>query len=255
MADRRFDLSRRAFPLAATVFRANLGPCLLAAVLLTAANLGQGYLPAPLAFAVVRALVIMIIGYSAYRTLLSGGRIRSWRAAGTDDGRVPWRYAGVMLMILSPILVLGIIWTSPGNGIGEGGIAALVLGVVMVLAYTVAYVLLGTALPEVAERGDVSLAEAIERGRANYMPIARAMVLGPWLFRAGSMAVMIGLVYAGVATDLFDNRSGALQPAAVAPMLLFTACHVFAEVLTAIVMVRAYRRYAAVPKAAVAVSA
>jgi len=126
---------------------------------------------------------------------------------------------------------------------------------VMVIAYTVAYVLLGTALPEVAERGEVVLSEAIERGRANYMPIARAMVFGPWLFRALSMAAMIGLNLAGVTTDLFGSRMGLFQPTALGPMLMFTTCHVFAEVLTAVVMVRAYRRCAPVSKRAVAVSA
>jgi hypothetical protein len=36
-------------------------------------------------------------------------------------------------------------------------------------------------------------------------------------------------------------------------MLLFKASHVFAEVLTAIVLVRAYRRYRLAPREAVAV--
>jgi hypothetical protein len=251
----RFDLDRGMFPLAFSVFRANLFPCMTAAVLLLAANAGQGYLPATLAFAVVRALIIMIIGYSAYRTLLTAGRVQGWRAVSTRDGRVPWRYAGVMLMILWPMLVLGIVLTSPGNDIGAGGIPGLVMMGVMVIAYTVAYVLLGTALPEVAERGEVALSEAIERGRANYKAIARSMVLGPWLFRALSMAAMIGLNLAGVTTDLFGSQMGLFQPAALAPMLMFTTCHVFAEVLTAIVMVRAYRRCAPVRKGAVAVSA
>ena len=52
----------------------------------------------------------------------------------------------------------------------------------------------------------------------------------------------------GVTVDLFDVSTGAFQPAALGPMLLFTTSHVFADVLTAIVLVRAYRRYPVVPR-------
>ncbi len=251
----RLSLDRGMFPLAVAVLRANWMPCGVAALLLLAANAGQGYVPAALAFAVVRALIIMIVGYAAYRTLLSGGRVRGWRAVATPEGRMPWRYAGVMLMILSPILVLGIVWTSPGHDVAPTTLPGIAFGVTMVLGYTAAYVLIGTALPEVAERGEVALSGAIARGRANYRVIARAMVFGPWLFRAGSLAFIIGLSMAGVTTDPFNGHTGAFQPAALGPMLLLTSAHVFAEILTAIVMCRAYRRHAAEPAGAVAVAA
>jgi hypothetical protein len=177
----------------------------------------------------------MIVGYSAYRTLSSGGRVTGIRAVGTSTGRVPWRYAGIMLLILSPILLLGIIWTAPGSSAGPD------------------YVLFGTALPEVAERGEVSLAEAFERGRSNYRVIAKAMVIGPWLFRAGSMLALILLNLVGVEVDLFQHQTGAFQMVALAPMLFFSTCYIFGEVLTAIVLVRAYRRFpVAVPGAAAA---
>ncbi|MHA1537838.1 MAG: hypothetical protein ACTSUD_09795 [Alphaproteobacteria bacterium] len=253
MTNEKIDLDRKLFPLALSVMRHNWLPCGIAAVLLLASNVGEGYLHAPLVFPVLRSLIIMIVGYSIYRVLLSRGRITGWRAMATDEGRIPWRYAGVMLMILTPILVLGIVWTAPGGEAGPNSIPEIVFGVVMVVAYASAYVLLGTALPEVAERGDVALAEAIGRGRANYRAIAMPMVFGPWIFRAATVAVLISASLMGVTVDLFDLNTGAFQPAALVPMLVFTSGHVFAEVLTAIVLVRAYRRYPAVaPRGAVA---
>ncbi|MHA1529047.1 MAG: hypothetical protein ACTSYE_09285 [Alphaproteobacteria bacterium] len=252
MTNKNIDLDRKLFPLALSVMRRNWLPCGIAAVLLLASNVGGGYLHATLAFPVLRSLIIMIVGYSIYRVLLSGGRVAGVRAMATDEGRIPWRYAGVMLMILTPILVLGIVWTAPGSGVGPSSIPEIVFGVVMVVAYASAYVLLGTALPEVAERGDVALGEAIERGRANYRAIAMPLVFGPWIFRAATVATLISANLLGVTVDLFDINTGAFQPAALGPMLLFTSGHIFAEVLTAIVLVRAYRRYPAeAPRGAV----
>jgi hypothetical protein len=193
-----------------------------------------------LPFTVFRAMILMIIGYSAYRALLSGGLIAGWRAVATDEGRVPWRYSGVMLMILSPILILGIVWTAPGSGAGPSGLDEIVLGLVLVLMYTVAYVLLGTALPEIAQRGDTRLSAAIARGRAHYRRIATALVLGPWVFRAGTLAVLIAASLAGFTVDLFDGQTGAFQPEGLLPTLILTGGYVFAEVLTAVVLVRAY---------------
>ena len=253
MKNRKIDLDRNLFALAFSVMRCNWLPCGGAALLLLASDLGEGYLPAPLAFAVLRALLLMIVGYSAYRALVTGGEVAGWRAVATDEGRIPWRYAGVMLMILTPILILGIVWTAPGTGVGPSSINEIVFGVVMVVAYATVYVLLGTALPEVAERGEVALSEAIARGRSNYRVIAKALVFGPWLFRAATVAVIISASLMGVTVDLFNGQTGVFQPAALGPMLMFKACHVFAEVLTAIVLVRAYRRYRVAPREAVAV--
>ncbi len=56
----------------------------------------------------------------------------------------------------------------------------------------------------------------------------------------------------GVTVVLFNGHTGAFQPAALGPMLLFTTSHVFAEVLTAIVLVRAYRRFPVANRDAVA---
>lgn len=248
----QIDLERNIYAVAGAVVRANLGPCAFAAVLLALTDLGAGYLHAPLAFIVLRALVLMIVGYAAYRALLSEGAIRGWRAVATPDGRVPWRYAGIMLIILGPILLLGVVWTAPGSGVGPSGLSELVLGVGMVLAYAALYILVGTALPEVAERGDVALRDAFERGRAHYRRIGRAMVFGPWLFRVASLLVMIGLSLAGVTVDPFHAGSGAFQPAGLLPLLAFKASHVFAELMTAVVLVRAYRRCRVLPRDALA---
>ena len=100
--------------------------------------------------------------------------------------------------------------------------------------------------------GPVALGEAIARGRANYRAIAMPMVFGPWIFRAATVAILISASLMGVTVDLFDGNTGDFAPAALGPMLLFTTGHVFAEVLTAIVLVRAYRRFPAVPRDAVA---
>lgn len=240
------------FAVTLAVLRCNWKPCLAAVLVLLGAGIGQHYLVEPLPFTVIRALVLMIIGYSAYRAVLSGGEIAGWRAVATDDGRIPWRYAGVMLMILSPVLLMGIIWTAPDAARGPAGLEEVGLGLVLVLMYTAAYVLLGTALPEIAERGDVSLTTSIVRGRTYYRRIATALVLGPWIFRACTLAVLIAAGLAGFTVDLFDTATGAFQPAALMPTLVLTGGHVFAEVLTAVVLVRAYRRYPVVAAAALA---
>ncbi len=238
----QIDLERNLYALGLSVVRANWLPAMLATLLLLGSYVGSGYVDAALPFVVIRSLLIMIIGFSIYRVLLSHGRIAGLRALATDEGRIGWRYVGVMLIILSPILFLGIVWTAPGTGVGPSSVAELGLGLLMVIAYGAGYILLGTALPEVVERGDVSLTDSITRGRQNYRAIGRALVFGPWLFRAGSMLFMIVLAESGVTTDLF-GRDGEFRPLALGPMLFFSACYVFAEVLTAIVLVRAYRRF------------
>ncbi len=235
------DLGRSIYVVAASVARANWGPCALAALLLAATDIGAVYLHAPITFAALRALVLMIVSYSAYRMLLSGGAVAGWRAAATPDGRVPWRFAGVMLIILGPILFLGVVWTAPDSAIEPGLLADIVLGLVLVMTYAALYVLLGTALPEVVERGAVSPGAAFARGRARYRAIAQAMIIGPWLFRAASLLVIVGITLAGVDTALF-GEDGAFQPAGLGPLLALKASHVFAELMTAVVLVRAYRR-------------
>jgi hypothetical protein len=245
MKSNDINLDHNLFTVAISVARCNWKPSVAAALLLLGASAGQHYVSEPLPFTVLRALILMIVGYSAYRALLSGGAVAGWRSIATADGRIPWRYAGVMLMILSPVLFLGIVWTAPGTGVGPAGLGEVALGLVLVVAYTVAYVLLGTALPEVAERGDASLSTAIARGRAYYRRIATAMVLGPWIFRACVLVVLIGASLAGFTVDLFDARTGAFQPEALLPVLFLTGGHVFAEILTAVVLVRAYRSYPA----------
>lgn len=244
MKNDKIDIDRNIFTLGFSVMRCNWLPASIAVSLLLASYVGTGYIDKQLPFAVARSLLIMIIGFAAYRVLVSEGRISGIRALATDDGRVGWRYAGVMLMILTPILLLGIVWTAPGTGVGPSSLGEMGLGIVMVIAYGAGYILLGTALPEVVERGDVSLSEAIARGRQNYRVIGRWLVFGPWLFRAGSMLFMIILAKSGVTTDLFSGGyKGTFQPAALGPMLFFSTCYVYAEVLTAIVLVRAYRRF------------
>ncbi len=241
----RLDPEGRLYPVAFTLLRLNFGPSAAAALLLLATNIGAGYLDAPLAFIVLRALVIMIVGYAAYRTLTSGGRTYGWRAVATADGHIPWRYAGVMLMILSPILILGIVWNAPGGRIGPDSLGEIGFGLVMILLYAALYVLLGTALPEVAATGHASLGEAITRGRAHYREIAQMLVIGPWLFRAGALLILIAMALAGVTVDLFGPH-GELRPAAFAPTLFLTSAHVFAEILTAVVLTRAWRRWSQV---------
>ncbi|HUF86900.1 MAG TPA: hypothetical protein VMM59_05920 [Thermohalobaculum sp.] len=248
----RIDVDRNIYAVAGRVAWANIGPCAAATVLLVATDLGAGYLYAPLAFAVLRALILIIVGYAAYRMLLSGGAISGFRAIATPDGRVPWRYAGVMLIILGPVLVLGVVWTAPGTGMGPSGLAEVVLGLVMVITYAALYILFGTALPEVAERGEVSLRDAFERGRANYRRIGRAMVFGPWLFRVASILVLIGLNVAGLQTDPYSLDARAFQPAGLPPLFAFKASHIFAELMTAVIMMRFYRRYRALPQDALA---
>lgn len=236
------DLGRNIYVVTAGVAWGNLGPFALATLLLVGTDVGAGYLHAPITFAVLRALILMIVAYSAYRMLLSGGAVRGWEAAATPDGRVPWRFVGVMLIILGPILFLGIVWTSPHSNIEPGRLADIVIGLVMVMCYAALYVLLGTALPEVAERGEVSLRAAFARGRARYREIAQAMMFGPWCFRAAALVAMVALGFAGVEIDPFSGDPRAFQPASLVPLLVFKASHVFAELMTAVVLVRAYRR-------------
>lgn len=236
---------------ALAVLRANFGPCATVALLLLGANIGAAYLDAPLAFAVARALVIMIIGYSAYRTLTTNGAVRGWRAVATPEGRVPWRYAGIMLTILAPVLILGIVWNAPGGHIGPDSVGEIGFGLVMILLYGALYVLLGTALPAVAATGHADLAETLARGRADYREIGRALVFGPWLFRAGALLVVVVMALAGIPVDAVDIH-GRFEPRGLVPMLFLTSAHVFAEILTAVVLTRMWLRARAVLPEAVA---
>ncbi len=251
MNNRNIDLDRNLFLIAFSVIRWNWMPCAVAALLLLASNASMGFVDAPIALAVLRALVLMIVGYCAYRFLLSDGGVSGWRAIATAEGRFPWRYAAMMLIILSPVLVLGIVWNAPGTGMGPSSLGEIAFGVVMVVIYAALYILVGTALPTIVEHGEISLIEAFERGRRNYLAIGRALVFGVWLFRAGSLLFMIVLVYLGVNTDFFTPDTGAFNAAAFGPMLLFMCSHVFAECLNAIVLVRAYRRFPVRPPDAV----
>ena len=56
MTNKKIDLDRNLFALAFSVMRCNWVPCGAAAVLLLVSNVGEGYLHAPLAFVVLRAL-------------------------------------------------------------------------------------------------------------------------------------------------------------------------------------------------------
>lgn len=248
----RIDIERNIYRVAAGVARANWGPCLAATGLLVLTDLGVGYLEAPLAFAFLRALILMIVAYGAYRALLTGGAERGWGAVTTESGNIPWRFTGIMLIILGPILFLGVFWTSPGAEARLAGLEHVVLGLMMVVAYASLYIFFGTALPEVAERGRVVLREALERGWRNYRQIGRAMVFGPWVFRVASMLVMVGLALAGFEVDPYSLDSRTFQPASLVPLILFKASHVFAELMTAVVMTRAYRRHRGAPAEALA---
>ena len=253
MNGQKIDLDANLFRLACTVVRRNWAPFAVATLLLLASDASTGFAKAPIAFAVMRALVLMAAAHTAYRFLVSGGAIAGWRATTTPEGSFPWRFAGVMLIILSPILVLGIAWNAPGGVQGPSDFSGIVFGVVMVVIYASLLVLIGTALPAVAEKGQVSLSEAFQRGRRNYLVIGRALVFGVWLFRAGSVLAVIGLFLLGVTTDFFAPGAGEFHAAAVGPMLLFNFSHVFAECLSAIVLTRAYRRYRSAPTDTVAV--
>jgi len=193
--------------------------------------------------ALLRMMLLILVGHAAYRFLLTGGAVAGWRAVATPEGRVPWRYAGVMLIVLSPILVLGIVWNAPGTGIGPGSLGEIGFGMVMVVIYAALYILVGTALPAVAAHGRVSPGEAFHRGWRHYRAIGSALLFGVWLFRAGSILVVILLAYLGVTTDFYQPGSDAFHPQAAGPMLFLMFSHVFAECLTATVLLRAYRRF------------
>lgn len=237
------------FPVAFAVLRCIWKPFALAVAVMLLASLAQGYLHDPLPLALIRALALIIAGHAAYRALITQGRVAGWRAAATREGHVPWRYAGVMLMILTPMLLLGLIWTAPharadgaGAAFGPSGLEGVVLAMILMIGYAVGYVLLGTALPEIAERGDAALSRAISRGRVHYRRIASWLMFGPWLFRTSTVVLLVAASFAGIAVDFFHPETGAFQPSALVPMALLTGGTVFAEILTAVVLVRAYRR-------------
>ena len=123
MNDRNIDLDRNLFLIAFSVARWNWMPCAVAALLLLATNTIMGFVDAPIALAVLRALLLMIVGYCAYRFLLSDGGASGWRAIATAQGRLPWRYGAMMLIILSPILVLGVVWNAPGPAWARAALA------------------------------------------------------------------------------------------------------------------------------------
>jgi hypothetical protein len=246
MRGSNIELDRNLYLLAFSILVRNWQPYAVAALLLLTANASVGFVDAPLVLAALRTAIFILVSYSAYRYLLTDGAASGWQSLLASTTRPPWRYAGVMLIVLSPILLLGIAWTVNGSGGGPSSLGDVVFGFLMVILYASFYVLLGTALPASAERDEMSLREGFARGRRNYGAIGRSLVLGVWVFRAASVLVMMVLAHLGVTTDFASPGSGQLNLPAVGPMLLFNLSHIFAELLTAVVLVRAYRKYPAI---------
>jgi len=243
MDERTIDLDRNLFAVAFSVFRGNWAPYATAILIWLASVAVTGVIEAPVGLALLRMALVVIVGHAAYRFLLSGGAVRGWRAIATADGRFPWRYAAVMLIILSPILILGIVWNAPGTGVGPGGLDEIGFCMAMVVIYVALYILVGTALPAVATHGRVSLGDTLRRGWRNYRAIGLSLVLGVWLFRIGSILVVVVLSSLGITVDFYPPGGGSFRPEAAGPMLFLMFSHVFAECLSATVLLRAYRRF------------
>ena len=242
MDERTIDLDRNLFAVAFSVFRGNWATYATAILIWLASVAVAGVIEAPVGLALLRMALVVIVGHAAYRFLLTGA-VRGWRAIATADGRLPWRYAAVMLIILSPTLILGIVWNALGTGVGPSGLGEIGFGMAMVVIYVALYILVGTALPAVATHGRVSLGDTLRRGWRNYRAIGLSLVLGVWLFRIGSILVVVVISSLGITVDFYPPGGGSFRPEAAGPMLFLMFSHVFAECLSATLLLRAYRRF------------
>lgn len=240
------SLERGIWATAFGAVRRNLAVCLLVAVLLTAAHLvqywghGGGVLP-PL-----RAVLLIFAGYVCHRTLVTGGETWGFAAATGPGFRRAARFAGVQLMILVPILVLGLCLTIPEVRAVLPGVSFLPFMVAMIVLYGIGLVLLGTALPEIAATGEVDFGRAVASGRRDYRAIARGMVWGPWIFGAGHTLVMLGAEKMGLPKIVSEPDAGAIL-VWLAARLAESGGHVLAEALRAAVLVAAWHRARPVP--------
>ncbi|HUS54769.1 MAG TPA: hypothetical protein VMY41_12290, partial [Thermohalobaculum sp.] len=80
MKSRMIEIDDNVFLVAFSIVWRNRMPFAAAASILLATNAGHDFIDMPVAVAVLRALILMIVGYSAYRCLLSGGTIAGWQA-------------------------------------------------------------------------------------------------------------------------------------------------------------------------------
>ncbi len=238
----RIDMSRGSWALAPDVVLRNGASFSLVTILLTATHMLQQWDFAPAAIPTIRMMLLIVTGFIAYRTLMSGGdKVGLSALLDAPRGDVT-RFAGVMLIILAPIVVLGLCLKIPALSamLPPGGLIPFMM--LMVVTYGALMILLGTALPATAARGDATLRSAIRRGRAGYREIGRAMVFGPWLFSVLYSLALLSTQALGLPAMVGPGDSGWMVAVWLIAQLLSSAGHVFAAAMTAVVLSRAYQK-------------
>lgn len=237
----RIDLARPLYPLALSVLRLNLAPAVLALACLILLNVAQSFTGPTIALAPLRMLVMVMIAHAAYRVLLTAGEVHGMMALADPNGRAPLRFLGVMVLIFLPIVLIGAVWTTPGGPEALGGLVFLGAILVMVLAYGALLVLMGTALPELADTGHAHPGAALRRGLANYRRIARGLVLGPGLFGVVHGLALVAAGLLGLPQGAYNPETGAFSPGALAVLCVLLTGNLYSVTLAAVVLTRAYR--------------
>ncbi len=234
-------LSRPLYPLALAVLRLNAAPAALILAILLLLNIAQSFTGPTIAHAPLRLACIVMAAHAAYRVLLTGGEVYGCRALTAPGGRAPLRFLGTMVLIFLPIVLLGAVWTTPGGPEMIGGLYFIAAIFVMVVAYGVLLVLMGTALPELADTGHADPKASLKRGLANYRRIAWGILLGPGLFGMlhGAVLVVAGLL--GLPQGAYNPETGVFSPGALAVLAILTLGNLYSVTLAAVVLTRAYR--------------
>lgn len=235
------DLSRRLYPLAFRVLRENAAPAALLLSVLMLLNIVQGVAGPSVGLAPLRLGCLVLMAHAAYRVLLTSGAVQGMAALSDPNGRAPLRFIGVMVLIFLPMILIGAIWTTPGGPQMLGGFFFVGAILLMVLAYGALLVLMGTALPELAERGHADPAAALRRGLAGYRSIARGLVLGPGLFGVANGLVLVIAGYLGLPDGAYNPATGTFSPGALAVLTLLSLGNLYSVTLAAVVLSRAYR--------------
>lgn len=241
MSNARIDLARPIYPLALSVLRLNVAPAALVLAVLILLSMVQSFTGPSMALAPLRLACMVMFAHAAYRVLLTSGRVHGCIAFADPAGRAPLRFLGTMVMIFMPMVLIGAVWTTDGGPELLGPRVFIGAILLMVISYGVLLVLMGTALPELADTGRTDPGAALRRGFSSYRTIARGLLFGPGLFGVAHGLVLVAVDYLGLPQGAYDAETGTFLPGALAVLSVILLGNLYSVTLAAVVLTRAYR--------------
>jgi len=224
------DFNRGIYPIAWQAFRANFWMLVaLAAVFALIEEAGGAVSHAALDF-----LLSALLNLSAHWVLLYGG-LSARPATEMPVLRFVWASFLLALPAAAVAVVLMLAF-----GLDRDAVLPAFAGFLGALGVTLA--LCGTVLPSIAMGGRIDLAAALGRGRRVFWQTLAALAGGPAAFWTLLASVQGGLRAAGLPLSPYDTTARGLDAAGVAVALAIMLANVFACLLGAAALCRAYYR-------------